>query len=159
MDDPTQPSQPVIKNDREPARRLQTDAGWPFDRQQLREMLANEADMSFKRRSEAVYDFLRIGPGHRVLDLGSGRGFYLRFTRELYPDADVIGVELDRPLLATARRQVPGSRLVNADAYDLPFPDDFFDRIIFSEVIEHILKTRERCERSCEFSHPVACWR
>ena len=112
--------------------------GWPFDRSRLRSMLANEADMSFKRRSEAVYDFLRIDRGHRVLDLGSGRGFYLRFTRELYPEADVIGLELDRPLLRTALSRVPGSRVVNASAYDLPFADESFDRIIFSEVIEHI---------------------
>lgn len=112
--------------------------GWPFDRARLREMLANEADMSFKRRSEAVFEFLQIGPGHRVLDLGSGRGFYLSFMRELYPEADVVGLELDRPLLQTARKRVPGVRVVNASAYALPFPDDAFDRIVFSEVIEHI---------------------
>jgi len=94
--------------------------------------------MAFKRRAEAVYDFLRIGPGHRVLDLGCGRGFYLNFTRHLYPNADVVGIELDRPLLDIARAHVPGARVVCGSAYDLPFADASFDRIIFSEVIEHI---------------------
>lgn len=114
------------------------EGGWPFDRARLREMVANEADMSFKRRSEAVYDFLRIGPGQRVLDLGCGRGFYLNFSHELYPEADVVGIELDRPLLDIARERVPGARVVNGSVYDLPFPDEHFDRILFSEVIEHI---------------------
>lgn len=101
-------------------------------------MLINEADMAFKGRAEAVYAFLGIGPEHRVLDLGCGRGFYLNFTRRLYPEADVVGIELDRPLLDIARRQVPGARVLCGSAYDLPFADASFDRIIFSEVIEHI---------------------
>lgn len=109
-----------------------------FDRDRLREMLANEADMSFKRRAESVFDFLAIAPGDRVLDAGCGRGFYLNFLRALYPDADVVGVELDRPLLPLARSVVPGARVANANLYDLPFADASFDKIIFSEVIEHV---------------------
>jgi ubiquinone/menaquinone biosynthesis C-methylase UbiE len=101
-------------------------------------MVVNEADMSFKRRAEAVYDFLALGDGDRVLDMGCGRGFYLNFTRRLAPGADVIGAELDLPLLFTARSRVLGSRLVNANAYRLPFNNESFDKIIFSEVIEHV---------------------
>lgn len=109
-----------------------------YDRQRLRRMLANEADMSFKRRAESVFDFLAIRRGDRVLDAGCGRGFYLNFTRALYPWADVVGVELDRPLLPMARAAVPGARVACANLYHLPFADGAFDKIIFSEVIEHI---------------------
>ena len=111
---------------------------WRYPRERLARMLHNEADMSFPRRADAVYDFLRIGAGDRVLDMGCGRGFYLKFTRELYPEADVIGVELDRPLLERARAEVPGVRTLSADVRRLPFPDGAFDRVIFSEVIEHV---------------------
>lgn len=109
-----------------------------YDRLQLRRMLANEADMSFKRRAESVFDFLAIRPGDRVLDAGCGRGFYLNFARHLFPWADVVGVELDRPLLPMARAAVPGARVACANLYRLPFGDGAFDKIIFSEVIEHI---------------------
>lgn len=109
-----------------------------YDRARLRRMLANEADMSFKRRAESVFDFLDIQPGHRVLDAGCGRGFYLNFLRALHPEARVVGIELDRPLLPRARAAVPGARVLNANLYHLPFAEGAFDRIVFSEVIEHI---------------------
>ncbi len=109
-----------------------------YDRDRLRRMLANEADMSFKRRAESVFDFLAIAPGDRVLDAGCGRGFYLNFLSALFPEADVVGIELDRPLLPVARSVVPAARLTNADLYHLPFADASFDKIIFSEVIEHV---------------------
>lgn len=109
-----------------------------YDKARLAEMLANEADMAFKRRAEAIYDFLDLAAGDRLLDMGCGRGFYLNFTRELYPNLDVVGVELDRPLLPLARAKVPGARLVNGNVYRLPFADGAFDKVIFTEVIEHV---------------------
>lgn len=107
-------------------------------RRLLRRMVANEADMSFKRRSEAAYDFLALEPGDRLLDMGSGRGFYLNFTRRLYPEVDVVGVEIDLSLLEVAKARVPGCRVINADAAALPFPDGHFDKVLFTEVIEHV---------------------
>ncbi len=109
-----------------------------YDRERLRRMLANEADMSFKRRATSVFDFLAIQPGDRVLDAGCGRGFYLNFLRQLHPGAEVTGVELDLPLLPRARAAVPGSRILGANLYHLPFAEASFDKIVFSEVIEHI---------------------
>jgi SAM-dependent methyltransferase len=109
-----------------------------YDKARLAEMLANEADMAFKRRAEAIYDFLDLVPGDRLLDMGCGRGFFLKFTRELYPAVDVVGVELDRPLLPVARANVPGVRVVNGNVYRLPFADAAFDKAIFTEVIEHV---------------------
>lgn len=109
-----------------------------YDRAQLQRMLANEADMAFRRRAEAVFDFLAIRPGDRVLDLGCGRGFFLNLLRELAPAADVVGAEIDRPLLSVARSRLPNVRAVNASAYDLPFAAGTFDKILFTEVLEHI---------------------
>ena len=122
----------------ETPRREGTDRMSEAQRLMLREMVAGEADMSFKRRAEAVYDFLALAPGDRVLDMGCGRGFYLNFTRHLEPAADVVGVELDPALLTTARAQVPGCRVASGSVYQLPFVSGSFDKIMFTEVIEHI---------------------
>lgn len=109
-----------------------------YDRAQLDRLLANEADMSFKRRARAVFDYLSIQPGDRVLDAGCGRGFYLNFMAELFPNVRVWGVELDLPLLPIARLHVPTAEVVNGNLYNLPFPDGSFDKIICSEVMEHV---------------------
>jgi SAM-dependent methyltransferase len=109
-----------------------------YDRALLHRMLANEADMAFKRRAEAVFDFLDIRAGDRVLDMGCGRGFFLNLMGHLFPGAAVTGVELDRPLLPRARAHVPGAQVVNGTVYRLPFADGSFDKVVFTEVIEHI---------------------
>ncbi len=119
-------------------RREPAAAGGDYDRARLQQMLANEADMAFKRRAQAIYDFLEIEEGDRVLDLGCGRGFFMNLTSTIFPGCDLLGVELDPSLLAVARRRVARARVVSANAYHLPFPDNSFDKVIFTEVLEHI---------------------
>lgn len=107
-------------------------------RLELEDMLANEADMAFKSRAVVLYEFLELAPGDRLLDMGSGRGFFLNFTRTLYPEVEVTGIELDQALLRVARIRVPGAEVASADVLALPFPDASFDKIMFTEVLEHV---------------------
>lgn len=96
------------------------------------------------------YDRLGVRPGDKVLDLGCGAG---RHTFEaLRRHADVVAVDLDRELLgdvgaiAAAMSEQGETRraclCVKADARSLPFPDSAFDRVVVSEVLEHILDDR-----------------
>src|SRR5512135_443283 len=94
-------------------------------------------------------DFDRLGlvPGERLLDLGSGGGRHAfealrrgaRVTALDYSAADL------KDVAAVAGAMIAGdettmeqwSGVVNADALDLPFPANSFDRVIVSEVLEH----------------------
>lgn len=102
-------------------------------------MLSNEADMGFKHRVELMFDFLEIQPGDRVLDAGCGRGFFLKYVTEIAP-CKLVGVDLDSEHLRIALNHVggKGADVARSLVGTLPFPNNTFDKVIFSEVLEHL---------------------
>jgi len=90
-------------------------------------------------RLERTKRSLNLGAGLSVLDLGCGPGNLL----ERLEGARVVGLDLSDYLLAQARARVAGRagfEVLKGDAEHLPFPDASFDRIVCSEVLEHIEK-------------------
>lgn len=94
------------------------------------------------------YRDLGLHSGDRVLDLGCGGGRHAfeaarRGARVVAVDLDLAELKDVDQLFEGMRRTgelAPGSgcAVVGADALHLPFPDSAFDRIIASEVMEHI---------------------
>ena len=90
---------------------------------------------------------LALAPGQRVLDLGCGEGRHA-ITAWLNADVHVVGLDLSMRDLATARSrqddfkvQQSGGRQLHflcADGLALPFADATFDRVICSEMLEHV---------------------
>ena len=87
-------------------------------------------------------DFERLGvrPGELVLDLGCGAGRH-SFEAQLR-GAHVVAVDLDDAVLKDVNEMMkgigPSGSCTVGDALRLPFADGSFDRIIASEVLEHI---------------------
>lgn len=99
-----------------------------------------EADMAFKRRAWTIFEWLGDTDGQTILDCGCGRGFYLKMLRHL-GNARLFGIDLELPYLRKARRNtahLPAVLVSNASIYHLPYPDETFDAVILSEILEHV---------------------
>jgi SAM-dependent methyltransferase len=80
-------------------------------------------------------DAARIGPGHRVIDVGCGAGgSTLEVARRVGPEGHAIGVDTDPHAVATARRRAEAAGLevewIVADAARYPFEPAAADAVV-----------------------------
>ena len=90
---------------------------------------------------------LPLDSGARILDAGCGTGLLtLALLRVLEKPAQITAVDLSRRSLLTARRAVARARhdprhrvsFIQANALSLPFPENSFDCVVTSGVLEYL---------------------
>ncbi len=83
-----------------------------------------------------------LSPGSRVLDLGSGTGTLTILTKRIHPDTQVVGIDGDHSVLAIARSKAEqqGAKITldQGMAFQLPYADASFDRVLSSLVLHHL---------------------
>ena len=91
---------------------------------------------SYLHRQDARQRFYRrLSDRAKVLDLGCGSGINGASLKKLYPSIDLYGIDI------VPDADAPGSyvyKRVDLDDSVLPFPDDEFDAVIMTHVIEHL---------------------
>ena len=95
------------------------------------------------RRLSAAFAVAAVQPGMKVLDVGCGRGEILRHCARL--GADAFGVDYAPVAVDMASKAVAGESLApgktgvaQSDAKQLPFPSNYFDRVLMFDVVEHL---------------------
>jgi len=91
-----------------------------------------------------------IGKDKRILDIGCGTATLTILIKKSHPDAEVIGLDGDPKILEIARSKVRESgfdiALDTGMAFELPYPDQYFDRVFSSLMFHHL--TRENKKRT-----------
>ena len=83
-------------------------------------------------------DMLELGPGLRLLEVGFGRGEFLKHCAER--GADVAAIDYSPDALEIGLQTLvdyPAADLRVADCKSLPFDSNSFDRVYSGDVIEH----------------------
>jgi arsenite methyltransferase len=115
-----------------------------FDDDASRRLEANYRSPAVVAQRQAVLDALRLAPGERVLDIGSGPGMLVRQMAEAVGERGAVhGVDVSPSMLALARGTAspPGAAPVayeQADALALPFADASFDVAVSTQVYEYV---------------------
>ena len=93
--------------------------------------------LGFRRLHAWLADQLRSSS--RILDAGTGPGYWARHLSQVNRDRCIVGLDFSRPYLDRARTFIAGElrvRLVQADLLAAPFPTGAFDAILCSGVLD-----------------------
>jgi ubiquinone/menaquinone biosynthesis C-methylase UbiE len=105
-------------------------------------------DPAVNRKFERILAALTEAlPCERFLDAGCGDGRYLAALAWFAErPARIVGTDISDRILVTARRAVAqtgvDAELVRANLEELPFPDETFDVVLCTQVLEHLLDPR-----------------
>lgn len=75
-------------------------------------------------------------PGEKILDLGCGNGRLIEILKD--KDIDYIGFDSSEKLIKIAKSNYPKEKFFAGDALNLPFPNNYFDKIFSIRVLPHI---------------------
>jgi len=80
--------------------------------------------------------FQYIFSGEKVLDWGCGNGRFYGIFEKI--GVDYFGIDVSEKLIEIAKNQYPRAKFQATSSFNLPFPDNFFDKILNIAVFHHI---------------------
>lgn len=114
--------------------------------------------VSSRQRANIIIKYLKPHINENVLDIGCGIGYYsFELATKFNCQVDGIDIDADDIELANKIRDLTKCNNVNfkvQNVLELDFPDNTFDKIILSEVLEHIRNDRKALKDVCRVLKP-----
>jgi ubiquinone/menaquinone biosynthesis C-methylase UbiE len=93
-------------------------------------------------------------PDFRMLEVGTGSGYFTTFVEQEFPTADIVGVEYDPRLVALGQAKVRRATLMQGNAEELKIEGERFDVVVSLQVIEHLYRPELMLARVHELLRP-----
>lgn len=102
--------------------------------------LQAEIDPAFAKRAQLIFEEILKNKPKKILDAGCGRGFYSHALSFLPFIKEISAVDINADYLKIAKKNTKDKKVkfYKSSIYSLPFPNNYFDCIICSEVLEHL---------------------
>lgn len=94
--------------------------------------------------------------GIRVLSIGCGTGIMEYRIKKLLPDIDIIGTDFMETTIQRDLWNKYDLKVIIADAIQQPFPDNSFDTVYSSHVLEHVPKPFDVIKESIRLTNNLA---
>jgi ubiquinone/menaquinone biosynthesis C-methylase UbiE len=96
----------------------------------------------FQYTQRLTIDLLRLEPNARVLDVGCGTGYAVRFLGQQESVKQACGIDISAGMIEAACGQVPPEladsvEFVQASSDAIPYPDNHFDHVICTNSFHH----------------------
>lgn len=92
------------------------------------------------RRNQTIFDMCQVKPGDKILDIGSGRGWFSLYAAGI--GAEVTALDLSEDNLGKIKELNPSITTIYGDACEVPITDMTFDWIVALEVLELLVEPK-----------------
>jgi len=110
-------------------------------------------DKGYTYYSGIRWDIIDLVPegNNRILEVGCGTGSTLIKLKEIHKAQEIYGFELNEEMVQDHIKDINKVIIGDVEQIDPPFQDEFFDFIIFGDVLEHLIEPEKILKKYMKF--------